>query len=76
MIEFTVLHLFFLITLGLCCRALIQTVKQPVPIFTNGDYSRTALRIGRFYKIAAYGMLTFSFFIGLVISTYHLVVEL
>jgi hypothetical protein len=53
----------------LCCRQLMRSFLSPIPILaTDRPYARPAMQVGKFYKTLAWGVMTMSFLIGLVIS--------
>lgn len=52
------------------CYAFIRSVLKPVPVLHRGSYSLLALRLKKTYAIFSWGLLTFVFMLGLVVSFY------
>lgn len=50
--------------------AFIRSLLKPIPALNRGSYSVLALRLRKTYAVFSWGLLTFVFMIGLVISFY------
>ncbi len=49
----------------------LKSILSPMPYFQNNNYSKTALRVKKVYKVFSFGVLTFVFMIALVVSFYQ-----
>lgn len=59
------------------CRQLVKTAMTPIPISrVDRPYARGAMLIDKTYKILAWGSLTGSFLLGLVMSFYQVYTQL
>lgn len=52
----------------LCCYQLMKVLLRPVPALNRSDFAKSALRVAKAYKVFAWGTLTSTFLVGLVIS--------
>lgn len=50
------------------CFQFLRAVTRPVPLLNSTPYAKAALRVERGYKIFAWGVLSATFLLGLVIS--------
>ncbi len=65
------LLLYAVCTLSLfcvCSLGLLYVLRRPVPAFNATPYTKAALRIKRAYGVFAWGLLTTTFLVGLVMS--------
>jgi len=53
------------------CRFLIASVLAPIPVFNESEYSKTALRVQKYFKVFSYSLMTFAFLAGTVTSFYQ-----
>lgn len=67
LITFTAVFLF-----SICARLWIMTLRRPIPLYTTGEYSKTALRFRKFYISTAWGLMTFAFLGAMILSWVHL----
>lgn len=63
--------LFFIASLvgfAFSCRFLLKAVITPVPIFNTSGFSKSALRLQKYYLVGALGVMTAIFLSSLVFS--------
>lgn len=53
---------------SLCARALIVTIRRPIPVYNSGEYSKLALRTRKIYLGAAWGIMTLTFLATMFVS--------
>ena len=51
-----------------CCYQFLREITKPLPVLNRTVYARSALKLGRAYKIFSWGLLMSFFLVGLVIS--------
>jgi hypothetical protein len=59
-----------------CAHQFIKILVSPVPVFNNTEYTKSALRIAKAYKVMSWGMMTAAFLLALVISFYQVFTEI
>lgn len=59
-----------------CAHQFIKVVLQPIPVFNNTNYTKSALRVEKTYKVLSWGLMTGCFLLGLVISFYQVFTEM
>lgn len=72
-----ILMFFSLFLFSFCCRQLMKSLLQPLPILANQRvYALPALRLEKGYKIFSWAVMTFVFLSLLVISFYQVFTQL
>jgi len=71
-----VLSLVSVIFFCLCAHQLMRVVLKPIPVFNNTDYTKSALRVAKAYKVFSWGVMTMCFLLALVISFYQVFTEI
>lgn len=51
-----------------CCYQFLKQLTKPIPVLNNTEFAKSALRVEKGYKVFAWGVLTGTFLVGLVIS--------
>ncbi|MNL26528.1 hypothetical protein D3C87_1480570 [compost metagenome] len=70
--EQLILTLLSVVFFCLCCDQFIKAVLAPIPLLkTERVYARAAMRLGKVYKSAAWGVMTGMFLVGTTISFYQ-----
>jgi hypothetical protein len=70
--ENEVLTLISVVLFCLCCRQLIKAVTAPIPLLaTERPYARSAMQLGKGYKVFAWASMTGVFLLGTTMSFYQ-----
>src|SRR5580658_1214720 len=59
-----------------CCHQLIKLVVRPQPALNTTGYNRAALRLAKSYGVFAWGTMTATFLVALVMTFYQVYVQL
>lgn len=59
-----------------CAHKFIRSVLAPIPVFNNTNYTKSALRVEKAYKVFSWGLMTAAFMLALVISFYQVFTEI
>ena len=63
-----VLSILSVILFCFSARMLIQNIVLPLPVFSQTEFSRQALRLERLYKVIAWSVMCAVLLIGLIMS--------
>jgi len=70
------LSLLSVILFCLSAHQFIKILLAPIPVFNNTAYTKSALRVGKAYKVFSWALLTGTFMLALVISFYQVFTEI
>ncbi len=71
-----VLPLAAVVLFCLCAHQFMKAMLIQIPVFNNTNYTKSALRVARAYKILSWGIMTGCFLVALVISFYQVFSEI
>lgn len=60
----------------LCAHQFIKNMIMPIPVMNHTRYKKAALRLEKSYKVFSWGVMTFLFLMGLVVSFYQVYTSL
>lgn len=70
--EAEILSFLSVLFFCICCTQMIQTMTRPIPILVSDrPYARKAHQLEKFYKTLSWGIMSFVFLVGLVMSFYQ-----
>ncbi|WP_413584154.1 hypothetical protein [Bdellovibrio sp. HCB274] len=72
MMETEILTFISVLLFCFCCRQLIHSVVKPIPLLASErPYARSAMQLGKGYKVMAWGLMTSVFMVGTAVSFYQ-----
>lgn len=70
------LSLIAVILFCVCAHQFMKAMLSPIPVFNNTNYTKSALRVAKAYRVASWGVMTGCFLLALVISFYQVFTEI
>lgn len=58
-----------------CAHQFMKVLLKPIPLVNSTNYTKSALRVGKAYKVFSWGVMTLCFLLALVISFYQVFTE-
>lgn len=74
--DIMVISVVSVVLFCVCSHYFLKSVLSPIPYFRTPDYSRSALKVKKIYKVFSFGVLTVVFMIALVVSFIQVYTEL
>lgn len=71
-----ILSLASVVLFCLCAHQFMKSVLIQIPVFNNTNYTKSALRVAKAYKVFSWGVMTGCFLVALVISFYQVFSEI